>query len=101
MVRDLENITAARSIKGEKIPHDTKQYLENFAKVSRLLRVEIGSDSDFSKPFQFFSQKPEKFQYLVDGKIVPFCNLNGRAFIAFNVKRRALCIYGYFPGETV
>lgn len=99
MTRDLRLLITAESIRGNPIDADSRQYLEQFAKSNGILRVQVGSASSFSKPIQFFRDSQGKFQYLQDGKLIPFENLNGKSFIAFQVKNRVLIVYGYFPGE--
>ena len=99
MALNLAALTPAESIKGITIDSDSLQYLESFAKSNGLFRVEIGSARSFSKPIQFFRNSKDEFQYLQSGKPISYENLNGKSFIAFQVKKRTLVVYGYFPGE--
>ena len=99
MTRDIEKLYTVESIKGSPIDKETVQELEKIAKRNKLLKVEIGSANSFSKPMQFFRDQKNKFQYLQQGKLIPYDKLSGKKFIAFQVKKQTLIVYGFFPGE--
>ena len=99
MTRDIEKLHAARSIKGCPIDNDTVSELELIVKQNKLLCINIGSASSFSKPMQFFRDQKTKFQFMQKGKLVPYNSLSGKSFIAFQVKKQTLNVYGFFPGE--
>lgn len=98
--RDIANIKSARSIKGCPLSAFNVEALEQIAKQHRLLSVEIGSASSFSKPKAFFREKQAKFQFIQEGKITPFDALSGnQPFVGFQIRKQRLVIFAYFPGE--
>lgn len=99
MTRDIEKLHLARSIIGRPIDQATISELERIAKQNKLLSVSIGSANSFSKPMQFFRDQKTKFQFMQQGKLVPYDSLSGKSFIAFQVKKQTLIVYGFFPGE--
>jgi len=97
--RGIETLRIAESIKGATIGEADLEFLEGFSRKNRVFGIEVGTATTFSKPMQFFRSQSTKFQYLVDGKLIPFSELNGNTFIAFQLRNGVLRAFGFFPGE--
>lgn len=101
--RNAESIATIESIKMKRIPESDLEFLIRETGLKKVLAVEIpAGPADFSKPKYFFISNRTKFIYLRNGKIIPSDDIGGddQYFIAFQIRKQKMYLYGYFPGET-
>ncbi len=103
VIRNIDNLRKVESIKGKTISSTNIAFLIHFAKSHQISSIEVPlAPHQFSKPKRFFiNHQKNKFCYLVNGKLVPFDDIDskGKDFLAFKVRNHTLFLYGYFQGE--
>lgn len=102
--RNVGAIASIESINMKKIPEADLEFLVRETGLKKILAVEIPKGpSEFSKSMSFFVHNRTKYVYLRDGKIIPPDDIDVTKdlyFIAFQIRKQHMHIYGYFPGET-
>lgn len=102
--RNAGAIATIESIKMKRIPEADLEFLVRETSLKKVLAVEIPSGpAEFSKSMDFFVRNRTKYVYLRDGKIIPSDDIDivkDLYFIAFQIRKQHMHIYGYFPGET-
>ncbi len=101
--RNVDSIATIESLNMKRIPECDLDFLIRETELKKVLSVEIpAGPSDFSKPKHFFINNRTKFVYLRNGKIIPSDYIGGddEYFVAFQIRKQKMYLYGYFPGET-
>lgn len=102
IIRNMDDLRRAESIKGIPISSKDRIFLEEQASCTNVISIQIGSASTFSKPKDFFVNNNTKFVFVRNGHLIPYAdvNLDTQYFLAYHVKKQVMYIYGYFPGEN-
>lgn len=100
LVRNLEDLSFVESIKGVPISEQDRLFLEKTAAHLNVHTLQIGSADTFSMPKNFFVINNTKFVFVRNGKIIPYTDINlQNYFLAYQVKKQVMSVYGYYKGE--